>query len=57
MQDAVNRADLETALDEREKLSTEGQAASASWAAAAADRAAIDAIVERLALSVTPPAN
>jgi hypothetical protein len=57
MQDAVNRADLKTALDEREKLSPEGQAASASWAAAAADRAAIDAIVERLALSVMPPAN
>lgn len=57
MQAAVNRADLETALDERAKLPPEGQAASASWAAAAADRAAIDAIVERLASSVTPPAN
>jgi len=57
MQAAVNRADLGTALDERQKLPPEGQAASASWAAAAADRDAIDAIVERLALSVTPPAN
>lgn len=57
MQAAVNRADLTAALDEREKLPPEGQAASATWAAAAADRAAIDAIVERLASSVTPPAN
>jgi len=57
MQDAVYRADIATALEERGKLPPEGQAASATWAAAAADRAAIDAIVERLALSVTPPAN
>ena len=57
MQDAVHRADFATALEERGKLPPEGQAASATWAAAAADRAAIDAIVERLALSVTPPAN
>jgi hypothetical protein len=57
MQAAVNRADLATALDERGKLPAEGLAASASWAAAAADRVAIDAIIERLALSVTPPAN
>lgn len=57
MQDAVNRADLATALEERERLSPEARAASASWAAAAADRAAIDEIVGRLALSVTPPAN
>jgi hypothetical protein len=57
MEDAVNRADLATALTEREKLPPEGQSASASWATAASDRAAIDAIIERLALSVTPPAN
>ena len=57
MQDAVYRADFATALEERGKLPPEGQGASATWAAAAADRAAIDAIVERLALSVTPPAN
>lgn len=57
MQAAVNRADLATALDERDKLPAEGLAASASWAVAAADRVAIDAIIERLALSVTPPAN
>jgi hypothetical protein len=57
MQDAVNRADLATALEERETLPPEAQSASASWATAASDRAAIDAIIERLALSVTPPAN
>ena len=57
MQAAVNRGDLAAALDERGKLPAEGLAASASWAAGAADRVAVDTIIERLALSVTPPAN
>lgn len=57
MQAAVNRADLAAALDERAKLPPEGQAASATWAESAGDRVAIDTIVERLVLSVTPPAN
>jgi hypothetical protein len=57
MQGAVNRGDLAAALAEREKLPPAGQSASATWAAAAADRTAIDSIVDQLALSVTPPAN
>jgi len=57
MQAAVNRADLQAALAERDKLPAAGQNASATWAEAAANRAAIDSIVEQLALSVTPPAN
>jgi hypothetical protein len=57
MQAAVTRADLAGALAEREKLPPAGQNASATWAAGAADRNAIDSIVEQLALSVTPPAN
>jgi hypothetical protein len=57
MQAAVSRGDLATALEERGKLPPAGQNASATWAAAAADRTAIDSIVEQLALSVTPPAN
>ena len=57
MQAAVDRGDLEVALAEREKLPPPGQNASATWAEAAADRHTIDSIVERLALSVTSPAN
>jgi len=57
MQDAVARGDLAAALAEREKLPAAGQAASATWAAAAADRTRIDTIVDRLALSVASPAN
>ncbi len=57
MQAAVDQGDLGAALAEREKLPPPGQNASATWAAAAADRQAIDSIVQRLALSVTSPAN
>jgi hypothetical protein len=57
MQAAVARGDLQEALGEREKLPPAAQDVSATWAGAAADRVAIDTIVERLALSVTPPAN
>jgi hypothetical protein len=57
MQAAVARGDLAAALREGEALPTEARTVSAAWARSAADRAAIDAIVERLALSVTPPAN
>jgi hypothetical protein len=57
MQAAVARGDLQDALGEREKLPPAAQDVSATWAGAAADRVAIDTIVERLALSVTPPAN
>ena len=57
MQAAVARGDLQGALSEREKLPPAAQDVSATWAGAATDRVAIDTIVERLALSVTPPAN
>ena len=57
MQAAVDRGNLQDALNEREKLPPAAQDVSATWAGAAADRVAIDTIVERLALSVTPPAN
>ncbi len=57
MQGAVNRGDLSAALAERTRLPASGQDASAGWAGAAADRAAIDGLIEKLALSVTPPAN
>jgi len=57
MQAAVAKGDLATALEERQNLPEAGQSVSASWAAAASDRTQIDAIVQRLALSVTPPAN
>ena len=57
MQAAVDRGDLAAALEERQTLPEAGQTASASWATAASDRTQIDAIVQRLALSVTPPAN
>ena len=57
MEDAVRRGALADALAERDKLPEAGRNASATWAAAASDRVQIDTIVERLALSVTPPAN
>ncbi|MCB1502981.1 MAG: hypothetical protein KDK07_24930 [Bauldia sp.] len=57
MQAAVDDADLAAALDERQKLPEAGQAVSATWAASASDRTQIDDIVQRLALSVAPPAN
>ena len=57
MQAAVDEGDLATALSEREALPADGQTASAAWAEAAADRVAIDDLIDKLALSVTAPGN
>jgi hypothetical protein len=48
MQAAVDQGDLARALAEREALARNGKAASAAWAQAAADRLAIDRVVEKL---------
>ena len=49
MTDAVAQRDLAAALGERETLPQAGKDASAEWAAKAADRVALDALVERIA--------
>jgi hypothetical protein len=55
MQAAVDLGDLSAALAEREALPAEGKAASADWAARAADRVAIDGLVARLVQSAAAP--
>lgn len=55
MEAAVTLGDLGAALAEREALPDSGKAASADWAAAAADRLAIDRLVD--GLSAAGPAN
>jgi hypothetical protein len=57
MQAAVDKGDLAGALSERAALPANGQAASADWAQAAADRVAIGELIDKLALSVTAPGN
>ena len=54
MRAAVIAGDLQTALNERDALPTAGKDASADWAAAAKDRATIDALIVRIAQSVKP---
>jgi hypothetical protein len=56
MRDAVEHGDLQRALAERDALPKIGQEASAAWAQAAADREAIDRLVDKLAASAIPPA-
>lgn len=55
MQAAVDLGDLTAALAEREALPAEGKAASADWAARAADRVAIDGLVAKLVQSSAAP--
>ena len=57
MRAEVDAGNLDAALKEREALPEAGKAASAEWAADAADRAEIDTLVEKIAASVTgaPP--
>jgi hypothetical protein len=54
MRDAVEHGDFARALAEREALPKVGQEASAAWAQAAADREAIDRLVDRLAATAAP---
>jgi hypothetical protein len=54
MQADVTRGDLAGALAEREALPADAKAASAAWAQAASDRAAIDRLVDRLWQSAGP---
>jgi hypothetical protein len=56
MRDAVEHGDFQKALAERDALPKVGQEASAAWAQAAADREAIDRLVDKLAASTIPPA-
>jgi hypothetical protein len=56
MRDAVEHGDLQKALAERDALPKVGQEASAAWAQAAADREAIDRLVDKLAATAIPPA-
>jgi hypothetical protein len=49
MQMAVDRGDLAAALAERNALPEAGETASAAWAAAAADRVALEAALAGLA--------
>jgi hypothetical protein len=55
MQAAVDKGDLATALDERDGLPDAGKEASASWAAAAADRIKIDSLIDQVAQTLDPP--
>jgi hypothetical protein len=52
MQAAVERGDFAAALKEREALPPAAEAVSAAWASAAADRVAIDRLVEQLVTSL-----
>ena len=54
MRDAVDHGDFGKALAERDALPQVGQEASAAWAQAAADRAAIDRLVDIVATTATP---
>jgi hypothetical protein len=51
MRDAVGRGDLAAALSERDGLPAAGKDASAAWAAQAADRVALDGLVDAVAQS------
>jgi hypothetical protein len=57
MRAAVERGDLAAALDERKTLPAPEQTASAAWAAAAADRVAIDRLVDRLVAVLGTPSG
>jgi hypothetical protein len=55
MKDDVANGDLAGALTERDGLPTAGKDASAAWAAKAADRVALDALVDKVARTLDPP--
>jgi hypothetical protein len=55
MADWVAKGDLGAALAERDALPQAGKDASAEWAAKAADRVALDALVERIARALDTP--
>jgi hypothetical protein len=55
MRDDTAKGDLAAALSEREALPEAGKAASAEWAAKAADRVALDALIEKIARAFDPP--
>ena len=57
MQAAVEAGDFAKALQERDSLPAAGKDASAAWAAAAKDRATIDALIARIAASMKPAAG
>ena len=54
MRDAVEHGDFDKALAERDALPKVAMEASAAWAQAAADRAAIDRLVDKLAATAIP---
>jgi len=54
MRDAVEHGDFDKALAERDALPAVAKEASAAWAQAAADRAAIDRLVDKVATGATP---
>lgn len=56
MRDAVEHGDLQKALTERATLPKVAEEASAAWAQAAADREAIDRLIDKLAASAMPQA-
>jgi hypothetical protein len=55
MKDDVAKGDLAGALAERDGLPVAGKDASAAWAAKAADRVALDQLVEKIARTLDPP--
>lgn len=55
MKDDVAKGDLVAALAERDGLPAAGKDASAAWAAQAADRVALDALVDKVARTLDPP--
>jgi hypothetical protein len=55
MKDDVAKGDLVAALAERDGLPIAGKDASAAWAAKAADRVALDALVDKVARTLDPP--
>ena len=57
MRAAAAAGDFQTALNERDSLPAAGKDASVDWAAAAKDRATIDALIVRIAQSVKPAAG
>lgn len=54
MNDDVAKSDLAAALSERNALPEAGRAASADWAAKAADRVALDALIDKIARAFDP---
>jgi hypothetical protein len=55
MKDDVAKGDLAAALSERDALPAAGKDASAAWAAMAAERVALDALVDKVARTLDPP--